>query len=229
MGFGFHFRSSIFNLQFSDIVIMSKIKLTKGELKRQRDSLEQFHHYLPTLQLKKQQLQMKILETRRLMAERKNVLQRKVNDITRWAGLLADPAVDLERWITPERVLIDTVNIAGANVPVFNNIHFKQAEYDFYSTPFWIDAGIEALRLMVTYLAEIEIIRQRMAILQHELRITTQRVNLFEKIKIPECLENIRVIRIYLGDQQANAVGVSKVAKKKIEAKVLEEVVAVSS
>lgn len=208
---------------------MAKIKLTKGELKRQRDSLQQFRHYLPTLQLKKQQLQTKILETHKLMEERRGVLQKKVDEIAKWAGLLADPMIDLRGWISPERVLVDTVNIAGANVPVFNNIYFKQAEYDFYSTPFWVDRGIEELRLMVTYLAEIDIIKQRMNILKHELRITTQRVNLFEKIKIPECQDNIRVIRIYLGDQQANAVGISKVAKKKIEAKALEEVAALSS
>jgi len=202
---------------------MAKIKLTKGELKRQRDSLKQFRHYLPTLQLKKQQLQMKILEARNLMEERQKVLQKKVEEISRWTGLLADPTVDLKEWITPESVLVDTVNIAGANVPVFSNIHFKRAEYDFYSTPFWIDRAVEELRLMVTYLAEVDVIKQRIAALERELRVTTQRVNLFEKIKIPECLDNIRIIRIYLGDQQANAVGVSKVAKKKIETKALEE------
>jgi V/A-type H+-transporting ATPase subunit D len=49
-------------------------------------------------------------------------------------------------------------------------------------------------------------------------------VNLFEKVKIPECLDNIRRIKIYLGDQQANAVGISKVAKKKIEVRELEVV-----
>ncbi|MBU1147018.1 MAG: hypothetical protein KKD11_01570, partial [Candidatus Omnitrophica bacterium] len=54
--------------------------------------------------------------------------------------------------------------------------------------------------------------------------IATQRVNLFEKIKIPACKENIRLIRIYLGDQQTNAVGRSKIAKKKIEEMVLEGV-----
>ena len=64
--------------------------------------------------------------------------------------------------------------------------------------------------------------KERISILKAELRVTTQRVNLFEKIKIPECLENIRKIRIYLGDQMANAVGISKVAKKKIE--VLNEI-----
>jgi V/A-type H+/Na+-transporting ATPase subunit D len=60
--------------------------------------------------------------------------------------------------------------------------------------------------------------------LSEELRITNQRVNLFEKVKIPECSENIRRIRIYLGDQQASAVGRSKIAKKKIERMSLEAV-----
>ncbi len=74
------------------------------------------------------------------------------------------------------------------------------------------------------FLEEEKIIKQQLRILEHELRIATQRVNLFEKIKIPECKENIRLIRIYLGDQQTNAVGRSKIAKNKIEEMVLEGV-----
>jgi V/A-type H+-transporting ATPase subunit D len=196
---------------------MGKIKLTKGALKRQRDSLAQFRHYLPTLQLKKQQLQMKIMEARKIREEKKAALDGKVNQIEQWVGLLADSSVDLKEWITPEGITIDTMNIAGATVPDFKDIQFKTVEVDFYTTPLWIDKAIEELRLMVTGLAEIAIVEKRIAVLQQELRITTQRVNLFEKIKIPECIENIRVICIYLGDQQANAVGVGKVAKKKIE------------
>ena len=205
---------------------MAKIKLTKGELKRQRDSLKQFQHYLPTLLLKKQQLQMKILEARKLKAERGEVLKSKADEISEWAGLLGEPGIDLKNFVTPEKVLVEIVNIAGANVPVYSNIHFKPAEYDLYSTPFWLDRGIEELRILVTNLAEIFVVNQQIAILEHELRITTQRVNLFEKIKIPECQENIRVIRIYLGDQQTNAVGVGKVVKKKIETKSLEAAIA---
>ena len=79
---------------------------------------------------------------------------------------------------------------------------------------------------LVALLAELMVIKEGIAVLEQELRITTQRVNLFEKVKIPECQENIRQICIYLGDQQANAVGVSKVAKKKIEARDLELVTA---
>jgi len=45
-----------------------------------------------------------------------------------------------------------------------------------------------------------------------------QRVNLFEKIKIPEAKNAIRVIRIKLGDDMTSAVGRSKIAKTKLVA-----------
>ena len=44
---------------------------------------------------------------------------------------------------------------------------------------------------------------------------TSQRVNLFEKVKIPEAKENIRAINIFLGDQQTTGVARSKLAKGK--------------
>ena len=204
---------------------MAKVKLTKGELKRQRDSLKQYRHYLPTLLLKKQQLQMKILEARRLHAEREGVLKIKLEQIDLWAGLLADSSIDIRTWVKPQDIFIKTINIAGANVPVYDDISFPVAEYDLYATPFWVDRAIEEVRLMATLLSELKVIREAIAVLEQELRVTTQRVNLFEKVKIPECLEHIRKICIYLGDQQANAVGVSKVAKKKIEVRDLELVV----
>ena len=41
---------------------MAKVKLTKTALKKERDSLKQFQRFLPTLQLKKQQLQLEMRE-----------------------------------------------------------------------------------------------------------------------------------------------------------------------
>ena len=200
---------------------MAKIKLTKGELKRQRDSLQQFRHYLPILQLKKKQLQIKIEEIRRALAEKQQALDRMEEEIKRWAGLLADPQIDIKPWLEVENVSTSKTNIAGAEVPVFEDVAFKQLKIDYYATPFWIDKGIQQLRDFIRLLIEINILTQQINILQKELRTTTQRVNLFEKIKIPECLENIHIIRIYLGDMQANAVGIGKIAKKKVEERAL--------
>ena len=203
---------------------MAKIKLTKNELKHQRDSLTQFLHYLPTLQLKKQQLQMRILQARMAIEEKKTLATLIEEKINRWVGLLSEAKIDLTQWIVPTKITTETINIAGANIPLFKEVQFKEMDYDFYETPFWVDQALVDLRSLAALLVEIKVIKKQIAILEHELRITTQRVNLFEKVKIPECMENIRVIRIFLGDQQANSVGISKVAKKKIETKDLEEV-----
>jgi len=208
---------------------MSKLKLTKGELKRQRDSLRQFERYLPTLQLKKQQLQIKILEARLRYQEVEFLLQDKERTIRQWLGVLADPIlktasvnIDFHKWIIPTKILVESLNIAGTTVPVFKDVEFEKGEYDLYTTPFWVDRALMELRAFVAIMAEMAVIRKQITILEYELRITTQRVNLFEKIKIPECKNNIRIIRIYLGDQMANAVGIGKVAKKKLEIKTLE-------
>ncbi len=58
-------------------------------------------------------------------------------------------------------------------------------------------------------------------LLSKELRTTSQRVNLFEKVKIPESKDNIRKINIFLGDQQTSGVARSKLAKGKATAKAL--------
>lgn len=205
---------------------MAKIKFTKGELKRQRDSLRQFLRYLPTLQLKKQQLQMEILSQDILLEEKRQVKVLKRYSVEAWAGFLAEPQINLKPWITPERIRMDACNVAGVDLPVFVGADFPPAEYDLFLFPLWVDAAIEALRGLVSLCEEIKTIEKAVGILRRELRIATQRVNLFEKVKIPEAEEAIRLIKIYIGDQMANAVGRSKIAKRKISEAAAYEAVA---
>jgi V/A-type H+-transporting ATPase subunit D len=193
-----------------------KIRLTQGELKRQRDSLCQYERYLPTLQLKKQQLQLEILHQQRSRAERESSLAAWEASAGEWLGLLIEaPAIG--QWIVPERIITTGKNIAGVDVPVFIDVDFVPAEYDLFTTPLWVDIALERLKERVSLREELRILEQGINILRHELRITTQRVNLFEKIKIPEAKEAIRVIKIAMGDRMTSAVGRSKIAKNKVE------------
>jgi V/A-type H+-transporting ATPase subunit D len=64
--------------------------------------------------------------------------------------------------------------------------------------------------------AILEILLRQHELLQRELTKIIQRVNLFEKVKIPDARENIRRIRIQLGDEMASAVGRAKIAKSKL-------------
>jgi len=200
-----------------------KIKFTQGELKRQRDAQRQYERYLPTLQLKKQQLQLEILHQQSALRKRKNSLSEREKSAEEWSGLLIE-VPDIKHWLITEKIITAKKNIAGVDVPVFERVDFKPAEYDLFLTPLWVDAGLESLRNMVSLQEEIAIIEKGIFILKHELRITTQRVNLFEKVKIPEAQEAIRLIKIYIGDQMTNAVGRSKIAKNKIEETNFEEV-----
>lgn len=201
---------------------MAKIKLTKGELKKQRDALAQYQRYLPTLQLKKQQLQLEILRQLSVWEEKNKVIVAKIKSAHDWAQLLSEDAIKTP-WFIPKSVTTGAKNIAGVDIPVFERADFDIAQYDLFLEPLWLDAGLEALRGIVALHLELEVIEKGIAILRQELRVTTQRVNLFEKIKIPEAEEAIRAIKIYIGDQMANAVGRSKLAKNKIEESVLEE------
>jgi len=197
--------------------IVDKVKLTKGELKRQRDALGQFRRYLPTLQLKKQQLQLEIVRQLQLLNGKKSLENSKKQDIEKWSKLLAEPDVDLRPWIKAKSIITDPKNIAGVELSVFKYAEFDTAEYDLFLMPLWVDRAIDELRELVSIVEEITIIEKGVELLRQELRITTQRVNLFEKVKIPDAEEAIRLIKIYIGDQMANAVGRSKIAKRKIE------------
>ncbi|MDD1655462.1 MAG: V-type ATP synthase subunit D [Methanomicrobiales archaeon] len=194
-----------------------KIKLTQAELKRQRDALRQYERYLPTLQLKKQLLQLEIVHQAAALHAKKTSLSGMENGAGEWAGLL-DEAPGIGRWLVPGEVVTARKNIAGIEVPVFDRAEFPPAQYDLFLTPLWVDTAVVALRGIVAAREEIRVMEEGISVLTRELRVTTQRVNLFEKVKIPEATEAIRLIKISLGDQMTNAVGRSKIAKAKIDA-----------
>lgn len=194
---------------------MAAVKLTKNELKKQKDALKRFQRYLPTLQLKKQQLQMIIRQVEQehdALAREKDARRHQLES---WIGLFQDEARPQD-YVRPEKVRTSIGNIAGVDIPVFEELAFADVRWSLLETPLWIDSGVDALKTLVEYDARLRVLDEQLRRLGDELRTTTQRVNLFEKVKIPETKENIRRIRIYLGDQQTAAVVRGKIAKQNL-------------
>jgi V/A-type H+-transporting ATPase subunit D len=79
-----------------------------------------------------------------------------------------------------------------------------------------VDSALDRLKKALLLDLEARVLDVQIQRLVAELRTTTQRVNLFEKVKIPESQESIRRIRIYLGDQQTAQVVRGKIAKRKV-------------
>ena len=197
------------------------IKLTKNELKKQKDNLKQFQRYLPTLQLKKQQLQSVIMKVRNDLAEKEAERIQMIGDLDEWVAVFAENEIfdeekKLDQLVQPDKVIVKEDNIAGVKIPAFEELTFKDINYDVDDYPLWVDTAVFKLREIARLDALVSTLKKQTELLEAELRTTSQRVNLFEKVKIPEAKENIRVIQVYLGDQQTAAVVRGKISKKKL-------------
>ena len=196
---------------------MAKIKLTKNELKIQRDALKRFQRYLPTLQLKKQQLQLEVRQAREAMATLLEDIKKLESSWQETLPLLSgtDNNGSLDNLVTVQEWRVGHRNVAGIDVPIFESIQFGAPEYDLYSSPAWYDDALSMAQQRIELTLKHQLMEEMQQLLEQELRVVTQRVNLFEKVKIPEARETIRKFNIYIGDPQTNSVGRSKIAKSK--------------
>jgi len=195
---------------------MAKIKHTKNELKAQAEALSRYQRFLPMLQLKKQQLQVELQTVDQSISRQAAKLERTRDRLRRWVRLFSEP-VELPKLLSVRDIAKAENNIAGVTVPVLEKITFDRSELDLFETPAWWDDAQDMGERLMRLEIEREILDEQRRLIGEELRITTQRVNLFEKVKIPECKENIRVIKIFLGDEQTAGVVRAKLAKGRTE------------
>lgn len=193
-----------------------KIKKTRPELLRQRRQLAMFQRFLPTLVLKKQQIQSEILKVR---TERDH-LDRQMADKVRlsdgWATLFSESLPGpVTRLVKVKNIQRGIRNVAGIKLPVVAGVEYEISDFSRLSTPPWVDAGLEFLKELLELREKVKVLHEQEELLHQELRKVTQRVNLFEKVKIPQAKDNIRLIRVSLAEEQTAAVGRSKIAKGK--------------
>ena len=197
---------------------MAKIKLTKNEQKIQKDALKMYQRYLPTLTLKKQQLQTEIRAIDAKAREVRDARKALEKEFDEWIAVFADAESFGRDTVRVSNIRKGTGNIAGVKIPIYEGADFTRAEYDLYETPVWIDMAADRMERALELDLEAEVLDEQVRLLSKELRTATQRVNLFEKVKIPEAKENIRKISVFLGDERVAAVVRSKISKRKLEA-----------
>lgn len=196
---------------------MAKVKFTKTELRIQQLRLTQLKRYLPTLLLKKAMLQMEVnqaeSEIDQLELEFKNVESR----IQNFAPLFSGRGIsELLSSVKVKEIRCQFENIAGIDVPIYEKTFFEGPSYFFFDSPVWLEPAIDKVGDLIVAREKRKIVEEKKRLLAKELRDVSIRVNLFEKILIPRAEENIKRIKIFLGDQQLTAVSQAKVSKKKI-------------
>jgi V/A-type H+-transporting ATPase subunit D len=194
------------------------LALNKTTLKQQRDQAKLYRKFLPSLELKRQQLQAAWQKSETELAALESDVQRVKNDLETLYPLVGGSTIDIaemQHWVRIVELNVETENIVGTSVPVLGELRLEVQKYSRLIMPFWVDSLIAALQQMVRLRVRVQVARQRTEVLALTLRRITQRVNLFDKVLIPQAEDNIRRIVIFLSDQERAAVVRSKIAKSR--------------
>ncbi|MGF1581808.1 MAG: V-type ATP synthase subunit D [Gemmataceae bacterium] len=195
-----------------------RLSLNKNSLKQQRDNLKMYRRFLPSLDLKRQQLLAALKASRVQLAEVEQEIEKCMVSLDKILPLLGSSTLgtrDLSQLVRVKEVLIEEENVVGARVPMVRKIEFERANYSTLALPFWIDQLVDTLEHMARLRVQLQIQKLRVDRLNTAARKITQRVNLFEKVLIPTAEDNIKRIRIALSDEERSAVVRSKLAKRK--------------
>ena len=194
---------------------MATLSLNKSSLQQQRQKLELFERFLPSLDLKRQQLTAEYKKSLQVLADAEQGAGKASRSLTGLLPILGSVTMKLSGLVRIRRVDIGEEDVLGVRLPALRAVEFATADYSLLATPFWIDDLVTCLKEVATYRIRLHVYRERAARMQAAVRRITQRVNLFDKVLIPTAKRNIARIQIFLSDVGRAAVVTSKIAKGK--------------
>ena len=191
------------------------LALNKTALKQQRDHLAMYQRFLPSLDLKRQQLLADYQRAKEALAVTQREFDEQMASQSGLFALVGASEQDLAGLVCVESIEAHEENLLGVHLPVLGEVRFSTVEYSMLAKPFWVDLLVELLQRIATLSIRLNIQQERVRRLNDAARRITQRVNLFEKVLIPQAEKDIQRIRIFLADAERAAVVRSKIAKAK--------------
>ena len=194
---------------------MAKLKLSKSALAEERSQLKLYRRTLPSLDLKRRQLSVELAKAKKALAAAREAVETLESTIGDQLPMLANAHIKLGGLVEMKDFELIEENVVGVRLPLLKRIHCEVAPYSLLAKPAWVDTLVERLREAAEQRTQVLVDAERVRILEYQEKRVTQRVNLFEKILIPNTRHNIQRIQIFLGDAERAAVVRSKIAKAK--------------
>ena len=174
-----------------------------------------YERFLPSLDLKKQQLTAESKKTDLELTAAEQGAGMASRSLSGLLPILGAATMKLSGLVRIIRVDVGEEDVLGVRLPVLRAVEFHTDEYSTLATPFWIDNLVRCIKEVAAYRIRLHVYRERAARMREAVRRITQRVNLFEKVLIPNARRDIARIRIFLDDIERAAVVTSKIAKAK--------------
>lgn len=192
-----------------------KFQYNKTYLQQLNKELKVRLNALPTLEAKESALRLEVKKARSELSnieeKLKSELESQIKTYRLWTELPQDV-------VKVKEVVVDIKKIAGVKTPILQEVKFEVVRYSVFSVASWVPAGIEILKNLVRLKIELGLAQKKVEILEYARKKTTQKVNLYEKVQIPEYREAIRKIKRFLEDEDNLAKSAQKILKTKIAA-----------
>lgn len=192
-----------------------KFQYNKTALQNLRRQLSIREKALPTLKSKEAALR---LEVRKITAEielLKEEYQKLVKENQNYNGFWTEfPEI-----VKIKKINSEQKNIAGVKVSILSNIDFAIENVSLFNMPSWIRLAISMFERLMTIQVKIEMTEARLNALAYARKKTTQKVNLYEKVQIPEYKTAIIKIKRYMEDEDNLSKSSQKIVKERNRAK----------
>ena len=194
---------------------MAKLQLSKSALSKEAANLKTYKRFLPSLDLKRQELMSQRAKAKQALADTKIEIDKLSRTMAEEIPMLSNDKVDLKNLVKVKAVELGQENIMGAHLPLLQTVNIEVRHYSLLAKPHWVDSVAEKLKGLLTLQVRLQVEEQRLVLLDAAVRTITQRVNLFDKVLIPRTQKNIKKIKIHLSDSERAAVINAKLAKSK--------------
>lgn len=194
---------------------MARIALSKSAQQRERQNLQMYQRFLPSLDLKRRQLMGEQTRAQEALSQAQIQVASLMSDMAGNIPMLANQGIDLEALVGIDSVQLGEENVLGVRLPVLEKVNTRVRDYSLMAKPHWVDAVADRLVQFLELKIQIQVHVERVRLLDHAIRRTTQRVNLFDKVLIPGARRHIQRIQIFLADTERAAVVRSKIAKRR--------------
>ena len=191
-----------------------KFQYNKTSLQQLEKQLKIREKALPTLKNKEAALRVEVkkakTEAERLEKELRKKLAKYEEVVEMWGEFDND-------LVSVDEVDVSVKKIAGVKTPVLDGVVFSVKEFSVFNKPSWFLDGISISKELAKIAIESEVFNQKMELLEHARRKTTQKVNLYEKVQIPGFQDAIRKIKRYMEDEENLSKAAQKIVKSRIQ------------
>lgn len=194
---------------------MARLALNKSTLNKEGRKVRAYQKFVPALDLKRKQLLAARATAEQTLQQQQRELTEIEQQVRNQLSMLPNFQGRADQLVSIGAMELSEVNLVGIRLPELKSLQVVLEPFSCLGTEHWLDHLASLLQQQVTLRVRQQLTEQRLLCLNQGLQKTTQRLNLFDKVLIPQARQNIRKIQIALADAERAGVVRAKIAKRK--------------